>query len=292
MMLVFDSQMLRDAVVEESPMIHDGGRVTLEKSEEASNRFLTIPQWLVAVSVTGFPPEQWKERNIPVAFRKLGTVVEIDQECLNGDYSSMRVVVERLQVQHLPDDLWVANPGGLGTTIRIEVLRVWRRDEQLNAQGQLRPFFPRPPGPGPHGGPAPAPGGLAPPPPGPVGGGGLPAPFGGLGRFPEYDTYYYGYVNSYPLPPLPPFPIVIHSTPTAPAAATTRPILRSFPLLLTWRPAVPPPALPPPPPPSSPAFYLPPPPPSPPSATPPPPPAPWTHSAGRPTQARQRPSGG
>ncbi|RCV37067.1 hypothetical protein SETIT_8G033200v2 [Setaria italica] len=140
MMLVFDSQMLRDAVVEESPIIHDGGRVTLEKSEEASNSFLSILQCLVAVSATGFPPEHWKERNIPAAFRKLGTVVEINQECLNGNYSSMRVVVKRLQVQHLPDDLRVANPGDVGTTIRIEMLR-------------LRPFFPRPPGPGPHGGP-------------------------------------------------------------------------------------------------------------------------------------------
>ncbi|CAN6270193.1 unnamed protein product [Urochloa humidicola] len=151
MMLLFDSREQRDAVVNDQPIIHDGGRLTFERSEETSNRFVAIPEWLVAVSSLDFPPEHWNRANVPAAFRKLGTVVEIDPACLDGDYSSMRVIIERLRPTRIPDDLWISNPGGLGTTFRVAELRgPWRREEQLDAQGNLHPFFPRPP-PGPGG---------------------------------------------------------------------------------------------------------------------------------------------
>ncbi|CAN6363512.1 unnamed protein product [Urochloa humidicola] len=134
MMLLFDTKAQRDAVVNEHPIFHEGGRLTFERSEETSNHFGAIPEWLVAVSALDFP----------VAFRKLGTVVEVDPVCLNGDYSSMRVLVERLRPNPIPDDLWVGNPRGLGTTFRVSMLRdPWRREEQLDAQGNLRPFVPR-----------------------------------------------------------------------------------------------------------------------------------------------------
>ncbi|CAN6276916.1 unnamed protein product [Urochloa humidicola] len=166
MMLLFDTKAQRDAVVNDQPIIHDGRRLTFERSEETSNRFVAIPEWLIAVSSLDFPLEHWSLSNIPAAFRKLGNVVEIDPACLDGDYPSMRVVIERLHPNPIPDDLWVGNPGGLGTTFRVSVLcQPWRREEQLDAQGFLRPFFPRPPpGPGGIGLRGHMPGHMAPPP--------------------------------------------------------------------------------------------------------------------------------
>ncbi|CAO2041471.1 unnamed protein product [Urochloa humidicola] len=263
MMLLFDSREQRDAVVNDQPIVHDGGRLTFERSEETSNRFVAIPEWLVAVSSLDFPPEHWNRANVPAVFRKLGTVVEIDPACLDGDYSSMRVAIERLRPTRIPDDLWISNPGGLGTTFRVSELRgPWRREKQLDAHGNLRPFFPRPP-PGPggnelhdympgHMAPPPA---YGPPPPGSVGGPGPPAPFGGMGRpfrgrFSGFDTFYYGYINPYPLPHLPTLPIVIPAPPSTRAAAVTPPPALPTTLRLTWYPPTSPDSTPPPPPPS------------------------------------------
>lgn len=82
MMLVFDSAIEHDMVVDLSPVIHDGGRVSLVRSEETENRFWVSLDWLVAVSATHFPPEHWTLVGIPAAFRQLGIVVEIDSDCL------------------------------------------------------------------------------------------------------------------------------------------------------------------------------------------------------------------
>ncbi|KAJ1272950.1 hypothetical protein BS78_06G242300 [Paspalum vaginatum] len=150
MMLIFDNRELRDAVVDMQPIIHDGGRLSLERSEETSNRFLAIPEWLVALEATDFPAEHWNPVGIPAGFRKLGTVVEIDPENIHpnprhSDYTSLRVVIERVRPTGIPEDHWIANHRGLGTTFGVRVLRVWRREEQLDNLGRLRPFFPRAP---------------------------------------------------------------------------------------------------------------------------------------------------
>ncbi|CAN6350660.1 unnamed protein product [Urochloa humidicola] len=62
-------------------------------------------------------------------------------------------------------------------------------------------------------------------------------PYRGQGWFPGYDTYFFGYVNAYPLPRLPSFPIVIRSAPlTSRAATPASPLIQSTPLRLTWYP--------------------------------------------------------
>lgn len=56
-MLVFDSAIERDMVVDLSSIIHGGGRVSLVRSEETENPFRVTPEWLTAVSATGFAAE-------------------------------------------------------------------------------------------------------------------------------------------------------------------------------------------------------------------------------------------
>ena len=57
MMLRFASRGDRDTVVGLSPSIHDGVRLSLECSEEKSNRFSIEQKWLVAVLAVDFPVE-------------------------------------------------------------------------------------------------------------------------------------------------------------------------------------------------------------------------------------------
>jgi hypothetical protein len=142
MMLVFDTTIERDVVADSCPILHDGGQLTLVRSEETYNRFMATPRWLVAISAIGFPAEHWNPVGIAAGFRKIGTVVEIDRDCLLGDHSSLRVVVERVRTTGVPDDLLIGNRGGLGTRFSIEVLHTWPKAEQLDALGRLRPFFP------------------------------------------------------------------------------------------------------------------------------------------------------
>lgn len=54
-MLLFDLGMLHDAAVDDGPIIHDGGRLTIEKAEEFANRFLAKPKWQFVASFSDFP---------------------------------------------------------------------------------------------------------------------------------------------------------------------------------------------------------------------------------------------
>ncbi|CAN6177592.1 unnamed protein product [Urochloa humidicola] len=130
MMLLFESHALRDAVVDDAPLHHNGGTLTFEKSKESSNHFLVVPEWLVALECTDFPSEHWKLANIPAAIGKLDPVVEIDLECLLEDYS-LHVVVERVRNKPVPPTLSVGNPSGsgLGAVFHVNVLFTWRRKE-------------------------------------------------------------------------------------------------------------------------------------------------------------------
>lgn len=75
-----------------------------------------------------------------------------------GDTSSVRVVVAWETPTGSLDDQFLGNPRKgtngkvLGSKYKIEVLRIWPRAEQVDEIGCLRPFFPRPPGPGNGGG--------------------------------------------------------------------------------------------------------------------------------------------
>lgn len=76
-----------------------------------------------------------------------------------------------------------------------------------------------------------------PPAPGP--GNPRPAAFGPTnGRFPGFDTFYYGFINPYPMPPLPAFPLII-LLPVAPMPIATRPTTRANILALPWHPDTP-----------------------------------------------------
>ena len=52
-------------------------------------------------------------------------VVKIESNCLEDDYSSVRIVIERACPDRIPGDLWVANAGGLAATFQIDVLHTW-----------------------------------------------------------------------------------------------------------------------------------------------------------------------
>jgi hypothetical protein len=53
MLLRFNSKEDRDTVANLSPVIYDGAHVSLERSEETTNRFEVKLDWLVALAVVG-----------------------------------------------------------------------------------------------------------------------------------------------------------------------------------------------------------------------------------------------
>lgn len=170
----------------------------------------------MAVSAVDFPKEHWDPVRIQDGFRKLGIVVDIDPAFLGDDHSILRVVVARRSMARIDNDQYMGNPGkgargqSLGTAFTIEVLRIWPREEQLGELGNLRPFFPRPPG-GANGGgnhPLDFHGPL--PPFRPVLQGSVVGPAGWAFDGPIPVAYYYGFVSPFPLPPLPPIPLMVH----------------------------------------------------------------------------------
>jgi hypothetical protein len=90
-----------------------------------------------------FPEEHWFLENIPSGFSCLGNVLEIDNDCLYGDYSSMRVVIE-LEKFEVLEEIWLAGVDGTngeGSVIKLTPIRIWERWERFDNMGRYIPFF-------------------------------------------------------------------------------------------------------------------------------------------------------
>ncbi|CAO2194895.1 unnamed protein product [Urochloa humidicola] len=163
MLLRFTCHEDREYVRLQSPIVHNGGELTLERPQETSNRFFRTPDWLAYVAVVDYPPEHWELEHIKNSFRGFCNVVEVDPACLTGfDYSPLRLVIEVIHRLEIPSEVWVdAEESELGGSIvQILPIRIWPRTNQVGPDGQLIPFFP--PAPIPPNQPAPpAPLGLA-----------------------------------------------------------------------------------------------------------------------------------
>nr|XP_034570764.1 extensin-like [Setaria viridis] len=209
-LLHFGSPAAREMAMDVQPVHLNGATVTLERAEETDDRFVREPEWLAHVAIWNLPPEHWSVEQHP----------------------------------RLPSRLGVHTPSSRGVVLRLGSLAFWPREQQLDEAGDWNPFFgpTPPPPPPPHNNglpptlpptnPAPPPPPAAHPPeqqhPAPL----HPASFTGA------SILCHGFINPFPLPPLPTFPILIQLPPSDASGDLggygARPVL-----LLTWRPAVP-----------------------------------------------------
>ncbi|CAN6167308.1 unnamed protein product [Urochloa humidicola] len=259
-LLHFDTVAAREEALLLQPIEHHGTLVKLNRIENTDDRFVREPAWLAHVVCWNYPEEHWDADRVCALYNCIGTVREIDYECIPGwDRSCLRFVLE-LQHPHVPYRVGVHPPSGRGIILRQQALRFWPRAEQFDENGNWIPYFGHPPPPqGPAGGPAqlpPPPQMFGPPPPPQA-----PAPVQPPpilpGAFPGAQILHHGYINSFPLPRLPALPLVVHLPPTANPTTYTR---ANSTLLLPWyaTTATSPNMLPPPPPPPSPAYTHPP----------------------------------
>lgn len=65
----------------------------------------------------------------------------MDTDYFEDDYSSVRIIVVRGHPDGIPIDLWVANEDGLGSAFQIDILCTWCREDRLDGNGHLGPYF-------------------------------------------------------------------------------------------------------------------------------------------------------
>ncbi|CAD6235852.1 unnamed protein product [Miscanthus lutarioriparius] len=253
-LLHFGSAEAREAAMHAQPIQLNGTVVRLERVESTDDRFIREPAWLAHVAAWNFPEEHWAPDKVREIYKCLGTVMEIDPFSIPGfDRSCMRFVLE-LQHPHVPARIGVHPPSGRGIVLRQSILSLWPREQQFDAAGNWIPYHgpapPPPPAPAhaPANGqqPAPAPARNNPQPDAPAPH--MPAP-PGAGHDPQDALHHatplhpaaflgaailcHGFINAFPLPRLPPLPIIIHLPSTAVPAHS---VCRAQPVLLfTWR---------------------------------------------------------
>ncbi|CAO2199126.1 unnamed protein product [Urochloa humidicola] len=249
-LLHFSSAAAREHAMALQPFEHHGTLVKLGRIENTDDRFVRESAWLAHVVCWNFPEEHWDADRVYALYCCIGTVREIDPECIPGtDRSCLQFVIE-LQHPHVPFRVGVHPPSGSGIVLRQQALRFWPRAEQFDAQGNWISYFgpPAPPANGPGHGPAQpppaAPQAFGPAPPPPPAAQEQPPPIQ-PGAFLGASILHHGFLNSFPLPRLPPLPILIHLPVAAPSAPPARRLhlhLQTM-LLLPWHNTeIPPPA--------------------------------------------------
>ncbi|CAN6205597.1 unnamed protein product [Urochloa humidicola] len=246
-LMYFGSAADREAAMAVQPVPYRGSLLKLQRVEETDDRFIREPAWVGHIVCWNYPEEHWDAFKVKDVFECIGTVREIDPQCIPGtDRSCLRFLIE-LQHPRVPNRVGVHPPSGRGLVLEINGTSYWPRQEQIDENGNWIPFFGPPPPPAagfdpPHLFPAPpqilpgppAPFGPAPPP--------APQPLQPMfpGAFQGASILCHGFINAFPLPRMPSLPILLHlptTIPPAHRACTAIPML-----LLTWRDAPPAPA--------------------------------------------------
>jgi hypothetical protein len=125
-LMVFNTPEEREEIVAMSPIVHDGNRLTIERHEEADNRFYAFYRIYAEIAAVDFPLEHWDEDKAREALRAVGNVCCLDPNCFGGgDYTSMRAVVRLDHHQELPDQLLVRNHNGPACIATIYAIRTW-----------------------------------------------------------------------------------------------------------------------------------------------------------------------
>lgn len=246
MLLRFRSPAHQDHVVQLSPIFHDEAPLTLERLVDTGNLFNRTPRWLAYIALHDFPLEHWFPENIAAVVSCFNTVIRIDRMCLTEyDFTDVHLVVDLHHRVDIPGDVWLHNPVGSGCIIGAEHRAVWPWAGPIGPQGQLvdeisppgsqlQPAFPPPPG-----------ANLLQYPQQQddlAADNDAPAPANQVQHLHVAHSLMHSItagilsiLNTYPMPPLPTLPIVIHISPPLAAAPTPPPVM----LLLTWHPTTP-----------------------------------------------------
>ena len=124
--MVFNTPKEREEVVARSPITHDGNTLTIERHEEADNRFYAFYRVYAEIAAVDFPLEHWDEERARGALGAIGNVCCLDPACFGGgDYTSMRAVVRLDHHQEIPDQLLVRNHNGPASIANVYAIRTW-----------------------------------------------------------------------------------------------------------------------------------------------------------------------
>jgi hypothetical protein len=122
----FNSAEERDAIVAMSPVAHEGNLITIERHEEADNRFYAFYRAYAEVAVVDYPLEHWDEDSAREVLAALGNVCCLDPLCFGGgDYTSMRAVLRLDHHRELPEQLLVRNHNGPACLANVCLVRTW-----------------------------------------------------------------------------------------------------------------------------------------------------------------------
>jgi hypothetical protein len=130
--LEFDTPAERERVVQRSPIHFDGCFITVERHEEADNRFIAEYYVYAEIASTDFPLEHWEESFAHSVLAGAGNVCCIDPRCVNReDYTAMRAVVRLNHGQEIPRKLFARNHNGSASIAHVEPIRVWSETEPI-----------------------------------------------------------------------------------------------------------------------------------------------------------------
>jgi hypothetical protein len=122
----FSSPEEREAIVALSPVGFEGNTITIERHEEADNRFYAFYRVYAEVAVVDFPLEHWEEDSAREALAAMGNVCCLDPLCFDGgDNTSIRAVLRLDHHRELPEQLLVRNHDGPACLCNVHLVRTW-----------------------------------------------------------------------------------------------------------------------------------------------------------------------
>jgi hypothetical protein len=114
-----------------SPIIYDGNNITVERHEEADNRFYAFYNIYAEIAAVDFPLEHWTEPLAREALGAIDNVCCIDPDCLPDDddinsirdFTSMRAVLRLDHDREIPEQLLVRNHSGPASIATVYAIR-------------------------------------------------------------------------------------------------------------------------------------------------------------------------
>jgi hypothetical protein len=122
----FNSLGEREAIIAMSPVTFEGNLLTIERHEEADNRFYAFYRVYAEIAVVDYLLEHWEEVSAREVLSALGNVCCIDPTCFGGgDFTSIRAVLRLDHHRDLPEQLLVRNHSGPACLSNVHLIRTW-----------------------------------------------------------------------------------------------------------------------------------------------------------------------
>ncbi|KAE8776216.1 hypothetical protein D1007_51154 [Hordeum vulgare] len=130
--LTFSSHLERERVLSRGLLNYEGNVLSIEPVEDAE-RCIAVFDELIELEAVGIPHELWHDAGVKFVLNNFGDICSVDQYCMQGDYTSVRVLIMVAAGLPTPESMIIRLPVSHDIkSVALKVMQQWTHGVNAN----------------------------------------------------------------------------------------------------------------------------------------------------------------